>query len=113
MRAKLPGSRPMPYGWPEALRRAGLTAVTTRTTLLERPTPLGPADRERVVGRLTHRVDWLRDTDLLDPADLAAWERLLDPGSDEWLGRRTDLQAVEARSVHVGAKEAARTNAGR
>jgi SAM-dependent methyltransferase len=102
MRERLPGSRRMPYGWTEALRRAGLSGVTTRTTLLERPAPLGPADRERVLGRLSHRVGWLRDTDLLEPADLAAWDRLLDPGSGAWLGHRGDLQAVEARSVHVG-----------
>jgi len=39
MRANLPGSVRMPYGWPEALRRAGLRAQT-RTWLIEVPPPL-------------------------------------------------------------------------
>jgi SAM-dependent methyltransferase len=104
MRAGLPGSVPMPYGWTEALRRAGLTAVTSRTGLLERPVPLVAADVERVLSKLTHRVDWLRPTGLLSADDLAAWDRLLDPAADAYLGRRGDLQSVEARTVHVGTR---------
>jgi SAM-dependent methyltransferase len=102
MRAQLPGSRPMPYGWTEALRRAGLSEVTTRTTVLERPVPLNESDRDRILHRIAHRVDWLRDTDLVDPADQATWDRLLDSGSEVWLGHRADLHAIEARSVHIG-----------
>lgn len=101
MRAGLPGSVPMPYGWTEALRRAGLTGVTSRSTLLERPVPLAAEDVDRVVAKLTHRIDWLRPTDLLDDADLAAWDRLLDPADPAHLGRREDLRSLEARTVHV------------
>jgi SAM-dependent methyltransferase len=104
MRAALPGSVPMPYGWTEALRRAGLAAVTSRTTLLARPVPLTREDVERVVAKLTHRVDWLRQTDLLPAADLAAWDRLLDPSDEAHLGRRSDLCSVEARTVHTGVR---------
>ncbi|MEJ3750728.1 class I SAM-dependent methyltransferase [Actinomycetes bacterium KLBMP 9797] len=103
MRAALPGSRPMPYGWTEALRRAGLSDVTTSTTLLERPPPLSDADRERLLDRLAHRVERLRPAGLLDPADDAVCQRLLDPEDEAWLGHRTDLCWLEARSVHIGA----------
>ncbi|GGM12889.1 class I SAM-dependent methyltransferase [Dactylosporangium sucinum] len=105
MRAELPGSVPMPYGWPEALRRAGLEEVTTRTFLLERPVPLSAADRERVVASLGKRLEWLRDTDLLTDADRRTWERLLDPDSPDWLGHRGDLHSVEARSVQLGTRK--------
>jgi SAM-dependent methyltransferase len=102
MRAGLPGSRPMPYGWITALRRAGLVSVTTQTTVRERAVPLSDRDRARAVDRLTTMVEKLRPTGLLDPVDLAAWDRLLDPDRVEWLGRRDDLQRLDARSVHVG-----------
>ena len=106
MRAELPGSVPMPYGWTEALRRAGLTGVTTRTTLLERPVPLSDADRSRVVDGLAYRVDRLRPTGLLDPADVTTWDRLLDPADPAHLGRRDDLHSLDARSVHLGTRPA-------
>lgn len=102
MRAALPQSTPMPYGWTEALRRAGLIDVSTSTTLLERPVPLSDTDRQRVLDRLAHRVEHLRPAGLLDPEDLAAWDRLLDPDDEAWLGRRADLYWLEARSVHIG-----------
>ena len=41
--------------------------------------PLSGRTVERVVDKLAHRVDWLRPTGLLAAADLAAWDRLLDP----------------------------------
>lgn len=102
MRASLPGSRPMPYGWTETLRRAGLVEVTTRTNLREHAVPLSQHDRGQVLDRYTTMVDKLRPTGLLADADLAAWERLLDPADVAWLGRRADLQRLDARSVHMG-----------
>jgi SAM-dependent methyltransferase len=104
MRAALPRSTRMPYGWTGALRRAGLTGVGTRSTLLERPTPLAAADRDFAVDGLAHRVDRLRPTGLLDAADLAAWDRLLDPADPAWLGHRDDLGWLEVRSVHFGTR---------
>lgn len=106
MRAGLPGSVRMPYGWTEALRRAGLEDVTTRSTVLESPVPLDPHERERVVELLAHRVDQLRPSGLLAPEDLAAWDTLLDPDGPDWLGRRTDLFRLSARSVHIGVRPA-------
>jgi len=102
MRAELPGAVRMPYGWQEALRRAGLGSVTTRTTLREQPAPLPAADRAQVAERLARWVDRLRPTELLSPADLAAWDELLDPDDPAWLGHREDLYRLDARSVHLG-----------
>lgn len=102
MRAGLPGSKPMPYGWTEALRRAGLREVTTRTWLLDRPVPLSDADRGRVVDSLTKRVERLDETGLLSDADLQTWADLLDPAAQTWLGHRDDLYSLEARSVQLG-----------
>jgi hypothetical protein len=104
MRRQLPGSVPMRYGWSEALRRAGLTQVGTRTWLMEAPTPLSDADRARVVADLTYRVDRLRPTGLLAADDLATWDRLFDEADPAWLGARSDLQRLTARSVHVGTR---------
>jgi SAM-dependent methyltransferase len=102
MRRQLPDAVPMPYGWPNALRRAGLTDVRTATWLFEAPTPLTPADRQRVVRELSHRVERLAETGLLGGDDVAAWARLLDEGDPAWLGHRDDLQRLTARSVHIG-----------
>lgn len=104
MRARLPDSVPMPYGWTEALRRAGLNEVTSRTTLIERAAPLDADDTRTVVDRLGHWVERLRDVDLLEPDDSAAWDRLLDADDPAWLGNRDDLYVLEARSVHTGTR---------
>jgi SAM-dependent methyltransferase len=104
MRAELPGSTPMPYGWTEALCRAGLQDVTTRSTLRERPAPLPEARRREIADRFARWVDRLRPTGLLDAADLATWDRLLDPDDLAWLGHRGDLFELRARSVHLGVK---------
>jgi SAM-dependent methyltransferase len=106
MRAGLPGTVPMPYGWPEALRRAGLVDVLTRSTLLERPAPLSPADRAAVVASLRWRVDRMRESGGLADADGPAWERLLDPAAPAYLGDRPDVFHLEARSVHLGHRPA-------
>ncbi|WP_233605870.1 class I SAM-dependent methyltransferase [Micromonospora sp. Llam0] len=104
MRAELPDSRRMPYGWPEALRLAGLSPVTTRTTLDERPPPLDNAARKAVLADLTRRVGWLRPTGLVATGDLDAWDRLLDRSGEHWLGHRNDLFRLSARSVHLGVR---------
>jgi SAM-dependent methyltransferase len=102
MRTRLPGHVAMPYGWPEALRRAGLDHVTTRSTLIEHAAPLGGADRDELLTGLGHRVDRVRSAGLVPDADLAVWERLLDPADAAWLGRRSDLFTLDVRSVHLG-----------
>ena len=69
--------------------------------LMERSAPLAKADRDRVVGSLAHLVDRMRPTGLLDTAEIAVWDRLLDPADPAWLGNRDDLYVLEVRSVHV------------
>ena len=102
MREELPHSTRMPYGWPDALRRAGLVEVTTRTLLTERPSPLSERDMQRVTDRFTRWVDRVRPTGFLDADDLATWDRLLDPADPAWLGTRSDVFSLNARSVHIG-----------
>ncbi|GAB3400976.1 methyltransferase [Flindersiella endophytica] len=105
MRAELPGSVRMPYGWTTALSRAGLTQVTTVSIMLEKPAPLGDADRKAVVSRLGMFAGRIRETGLLSADDVAAWERLLDETGPDWLGRRDDLFSLSVRSVHTGILE--------
>jgi len=104
MRANLPGSVRMPYGWTEALHRAGLQAVTTRTWLLEQPPPLPKERLPSVLDRFGHRSVRLHEIGLLSDDDAAAWRRLLDPADAAWLGNRTDLYVLDARSVHLGVR---------
>jgi SAM-dependent methyltransferase len=102
MRARLPGSVSMPYGWTTALRRAGLVEVRSRSWLIEQSAPLDGERRLTVVDRLTHRVERLRPSGLLSEADLAAWDRLLDRRDPDWIGHRDDLFHLEGRTVQVG-----------
>lgn len=102
MRAELPGSVRMPYGWTEAMRHAGLSGVTTRTVLRESPAPLPEPERHRIAERFSRWVERVRPTGLLDDDDLAAWDRLLDPAGGDWLGHRMDVFRLDARSVHLG-----------
>jgi SAM-dependent methyltransferase len=104
MRAELPGSVRMPYSWAEALRRASLSDVITRTTVLERPVPLSDDDRAEVLQMIGLRVEQNTDAGTLSDDDAAAWGRLLDPADDAWLGARSDLASLRAYSVHVGVR---------
>ncbi len=101
MRAQLPGSVRMPYGWSEALRRAGLVGIGSHTLLTETPTPLGVPDKERIAARLAHWVDRLRPTGFITGDDLATWDALLDPLGEHWLGNRDDLVDLTARTIHT------------
>lgn len=104
MRAELPGSTRMPYGWPDALRKAGLRDVTSRTVLTERPTPLSDDDKAHVIERMTRWVGRLRETDFLSEEDLDTWDQLFDEDGPHWLGRRTDLTDLGASTIHLGTK---------
>jgi SAM-dependent methyltransferase len=103
MRANLPGSVRMPYGWAEALRRAGLRAQT-RTWLVEVPPPLPKEVLPMLTDRFGHRSGRLHEIGLISDDDAAAWHRLLDPNDDAYLGNRADLYTLDARSVHVGVR---------
>jgi len=119
MRDSLPGTVPMPYGWTDALTRAGLTEVSTRSVLTESSAPLSDEKRDRLVAQFQLRVERL-DPDAvpaeghghghghvevrewLSREDLAVWARLLDPADELYLGRRTDLAVLSVRSIHIG-----------
>jgi hypothetical protein len=119
MRDSLPGSVPMPYGWTEALTRAGLTGATTRSVLTETPAPLSPERLDGVVQAFRTRIERLTgadsghghghghghvvaDEEWLTPEDVDVWQQLLDPDGPYYLGRRSDLAVLSVRSVHLG-----------
>ena len=120
MRDSLPGSVPMPYGWTDALTRAGLADVTTRSILTETAPPLTPDRLDDLISQFRIRVERLSpeaahaghghghghlppaDAEWLTPDDLAAWQQLLDPDDPHYLGRRTDLAVLSVRSIHLG-----------
>ncbi|GAA3128786.1 SAM-dependent methyltransferase [Kribbella aluminosa] len=110
MRDSLTGAVPMPYGWTEALTRAGLVDVTTRSVLSETPAPLQPARMDAVVHAFRTRIERLTgvghgqvpEEEWLSPEDVDVWQQLLDPEGPYFLGRRTDLAVLSVRSVHIG-----------
>jgi SAM-dependent methyltransferase len=104
MRAAIPTSKPLPYGWTQALRRAGLTGVRARSYLIEQPPPLPMTERRRVLDELARRVARADEAGALPPEDVVAWSRLLDPEDAEWLGHREDVHRLEARTVHTGTR---------
>ncbi|WIV58266.1 class I SAM-dependent methyltransferase [Amycolatopsis nalaikhensis] len=100
MRAGLPGSVSMPYGWPRALREAGLADVESFGALIDHPMPGSDLLREYVV----HRIGWLAESagDLLDADDRDAVAALIDPDGPHFLGKRDDLFLFGAKAIHCG-----------
>jgi SAM-dependent methyltransferase len=97
-----PGVVREPRGWPDLMRSAGLECVTSRSVLLDLPAPLAPAVGDVALAELAARVG--RAQAYLAADDLDAWTRLLNQDSPEWLGHRTDLALLTARTVHTGTK---------
>ncbi|WP_158886422.1 class I SAM-dependent methyltransferase [Amycolatopsis anabasis] len=102
MRTAMPGSVRMPYGWSEALNRAGLIDVGSFSTLIDHPAPASAALRAYVVGQ----IEWLADTaaDHLGEDDRNVVRRLLDPDAAEFLGNRDDLYLLTSHTIHYGRK---------
>lgn len=100
MRAELPGAVTVAEDWPSLLTGAGLAPVGSRTFLTELPAPLGPEARAYLVDRLS-RQRKVGDG-LLDAADLATLDVLLDPDSPDGLLRRPDAFYLSATTVHLG-----------
>ncbi|WP_072481568.1 class I SAM-dependent methyltransferase [Amycolatopsis australiensis] len=100
MRAGLPGSVAMPYGWPRALREAGLEDVESFGTLIDHPMPGSDLLREYVV----HRIGWLAESvrDWLADDDRDAVAALIDPDGPHFLGHRDDLFLFGAKAIHCG-----------
>jgi SAM-dependent methyltransferase len=100
MRAGIPGSVAMPYGWPRALREAGLEDVESFGALIDHPMPGSDLLREYVL----HRVRWFAESagEWLDADDRAAVAALIDPQSPDFLGHRDDLYLFGAKAFHTG-----------
>jgi SAM-dependent methyltransferase len=101
MRAELSGP-PLPYGWPRALRQAGLTDVRTRSFLAEAAPPLD--DVGRAVARQHLRSARRELGPYLDADDLSVVERLVDPSDDAYVLDRDDLVVTAVRTVHAGTR---------
>jgi len=100
MRAGIPGSVAMPYGWPRALREAGLQDIESFGALIDHPLPGSDLLREYVV----HRVGWLGESagEWLDADDRDTVAALTDPDGPDFLGRRDDLFLFGAKAIHCG-----------
>jgi SAM-dependent methyltransferase len=90
---------PMPYGWPEALDRAGLTDVQTRSFLAEATPPLDAVGRAIAEQHLASALSELGHR--LDALDRDTIARLLDPDDPAHVGRRNDLLVTAVRTLHV------------
>lgn len=99
MRAELHGPA-MPYGWPEALGRAGLVDVRCRSFVAERTPPLDEVGRSIAERHLRSALDELGER--LAPDDRAILGRLLAAGDAAYVGRRNDLMVSALRTVHTG-----------
>lgn len=100
MRRDIPGSVPMPYGWPVALRQAGLVDVTSRSFLLDLPAPLPDPAAEMLVAGWRGFLD--RDLPELAAADRDTLRRLTDPGDPLYAAVQAQLYLLTVRTVHVG-----------
>ncbi|MBB5855354.1 class I SAM-dependent methyltransferase [Amycolatopsis umgeniensis] len=102
MRAGIPGSVSMPYGWNIALQRAGLDDVDSFGVLIHHPAPGPDLLREFVLERIT----WLTEVagDLLSAEDRETAAALLDPADPAFLGARQDLFLQGAKTIHRGCR---------
>jgi SAM-dependent methyltransferase len=94
------GGPPLPYGWPEALARAGLVDVRARSFLAEAAPPLDEIGREVAAQHLGSALGELGDR--LSAEDRDTVSRLADPADPAWIGHRRDLVVTAVRTVHAG-----------
>ncbi|GAA1301792.1 class I SAM-dependent methyltransferase [Saccharothrix xinjiangensis] len=94
------GQQRQPKGWVDLLADAGLVGITSRSALVDVPAPLPEPVRAVVLEEFAARVDRARA--YLDGEDTATWARLLNPADAAWLGHRTDLALLTARTAHWG-----------
>jgi hypothetical protein len=102
MRAALPGTAAS-LGYPEMLAAAGYEVLADEELAIDLQAPLdGPARRlaRKQVGQARSH---LADAGEVDPADLAALDRLLDDAAPEGILRRPDAVLVGSRRLYVAA----------
>lgn len=85
--------------WPALMVAAGLEHRASRTFLLDLPAPLEPTVRAYLVDKFNHVHDVVGAS--LDPADVHALERLIDPADPMSLHQRRDLYVLAAHTVHL------------
>jgi SAM-dependent methyltransferase len=100
MREGIDGAVPMPYGWPVALDRAGLTDVDSFGALVHHPSPGPDSLSDYVVNRIGRLRDFAGDH--LTADDRATLDALLDPSGPHFVGARQDLYLLGAKTVHCG-----------
>ena len=98
----LPGRHGIRPGtdWAGLLRAAGFSDVATRNWLDDVPAPAPAAVRARVRDRLLMARDGLAEH--LEPGDLAAVGRLVDPADPLGVTLRPDLFWLSVQTVHSG-----------
>jgi SAM-dependent methyltransferase len=87
--------------WPDLLAEAGLTAVTSRTFLLDRPAPLDDVTRRQLQRNLRMGRDMTADRMSTD--DRAHLDRLVADDDPESVLHRPDVFMLRAATVHTGA----------
>ncbi|MDQ0377124.1 class I SAM-dependent methyltransferase [Amycolatopsis thermophila] len=102
MRAGMPGSVRMPYGWNVALAKAGLERVGSFSRLVDFPAPPDDTVRNYVM----EHIAWLGSAgeELITQEDREVLHRLLDPADPACLARRDDLYVLGVQTVHFGSK---------
>jgi SAM-dependent methyltransferase len=101
LRAELAGP-PLPYGWPAALVRAGLTDVRSRSFLVEATPPLDEPGRRMALRHLAAARDELGD--YLAEEDRETVAHLLDESGPHWVGARDDLVVTAVRTINAGTR---------
>ncbi|MER6360129.1 methyltransferase domain-containing protein [Kitasatospora sp. NPDC001527] len=99
MRESVPDTVAVVEDWPAMLAAAGLVPSGTRTFLVDRPAPLDAPAREFLHVQLARRREQLAD--LLDEADLAALDALLDRDAPTGILSRPDAFYLTALTVHT------------
>lgn len=87
------------------LRRAGLHDVTARSILIERVSPLGPADAAYLTEAIFQNTWGERLRPYLAPDDYAELQRLCDPEGPAFCLRRADFHYLQSFTLVVGAAE--------
>jgi SAM-dependent methyltransferase len=91
-----------PRSWPELLAEAGLTGVTNRSFLLDRPAPLDQPNRRQLQRHLRREREVIGDR--AGGADLARLDRLAADGGPESVLHRPDVFLLRASTVHTGVR---------